>query len=97
LPEENDKDEAPSDGDSFMGGLPLSEKELSRAGSNFIIPISSKIRVVGHSLGVLMSKKVLEHNGFKVGQYVDVILQHRKPTRDELEAERKWKRQRNKK
>ena len=98
MPDENNEEEGEDSRDTFISsGISLSERELSEAGSKFIVPMKSKIRMIGTSGGILLSRKILEHNGFKVGEYVDVILQHRDPTKEELLAERKWNQQRHKK
>jgi hypothetical protein len=64
-------------------GISMSEKDLSVVGNKFVIPVKSRITKIGSSCGVIVPTKVLEHLGFKEGDFVDVILQHREPTDEE--------------
>ena len=50
-----------------------------------MLPVKSRVITVGNSDGVLIPNHILDHYGFKVGDFVNVILQHREPTDEELE------------
>jgi hypothetical protein len=56
-----------------------------------LLPIKSRIVRVGSSGSVLIQKSLLDHYGFKVGDFVSVILQHREPTDEEVERIEKRK------
>jgi predicted DNA-binding antitoxin AbrB/MazE fold protein len=79
MPDDEKPDNNPSD-----EGISMSEKDLGIVGNKFVIPVKSRITKIGSSCGVIVPTKVLEHLGFKEGEYVDVILQHREPTDGEL-------------
>jgi Na+/melibiose symporter-like transporter len=75
---------------SFPDGtidLGISEQNLRHSG--IISPIKSRVIKLGSSSGVIIPIQVLKHLGFKIGEYVNVILQPREPSEDELTKERK--------
>jgi hypothetical protein len=69
-------------------GIGMSEQDLNSLGSKFVVPIRSRITKIGSSSGVIIPTKVLEHLGFQLGDYIDVILQRREPTDEELKKDR---------
>jgi predicted DNA-binding antitoxin AbrB/MazE fold protein len=79
MPGNKNKNDNPSD-----EGISMSEKDLSIVGNKFVIPVKSRITKIGSSCGVIVPTKVLEHLGFKEGDTVDVILQHRNPSDEEI-------------
>ena len=79
MPDDEKEDNCPSD-----EGISMSEKDMSIVGNKFVIPVKSRVTKIGSSCGVLIPTKVLEHLGFKEGDCVDVILQHREPTDEEI-------------
>ena len=72
----------------------INEQSLKHSG--FITPVQSKVIKLGCSSGVIIPIQVLKHLGFKIGDYVNVILQPREPNDEDLAKERKKQRKRKK-
>jgi hypothetical protein len=81
----NDPGKRPSFPDGMID-LGINERTLSRSG--FIVPIHSRIIKLGSSSGVIIPIQLLKHLGFKIGDYVNVIIQPREPSDEDLAKER---------
>jgi len=68
-------------------GLGINERSLKHSG--LINPVQSRVIKLGCSTAVIIPVQILKHLGFKVGDYVNVIVQPREPSDEELAKERK--------
>jgi hypothetical protein len=66
------------------GGISMTSDTGTDSFGRAVLPIKSRIVRVGSSGSVLIQKNLLDHYGFKVGDFVSVILQHREPTEEEV-------------
>lgn len=51
----------------------------------FVMPIKSRIIRVGTSGGVLIPSQIMDHYGFRLGDFVSLYIQHRTPSDEEVE------------